>query len=320
MSSEMFEEVSMKAISGKLIFAEADKFKASLSDEEARRISKLYSDWSKELGERAKYFKKKDTFSAALEYRQMMMLKDLLKNQSYAIAGKVKDITVNGMLAVSKSVIGCNDKFLVDLGFSKVGVDMAYSSVSTDVVNALVNGKIYKGGWNLSKSIWGDQQKTLQELYGIVAKGAAQNMSAYDVSKLLEKYVDTSKAKQWNLRMDDGTYIYKRKVDYNAQRLVRTLNQHAYQQTMITAAKDNPFIKGIIWRANGSRVCDICADLDGQFFRWADVPMDHPNGMCTMEPAIDPDMEDKLARWVNSDAGTYPDIDEFASKLGYDED
>ena len=46
--------------------------------------------------------------------------------------------------------------------------------------------------------------------------------------------------------------------------------------------------------------------------------MDHPNGMCTMEPKIDMDKTiDQLADWFNAEDGTYPEIDKFASNFGY---
>ena len=45
--------------------------------------------------------------------------------------------------------------------------------------------------------------------------------------------------------------------------------------------------------------------------------MDHPNGMCVMEPAVVDNMVDQLADWFNSPDGTYPEIDEFAGNFGY---
>ena len=45
--------------------------------------------------------------------------------------------------------------------------------------------------------------------------------------------------------------------------------------------------------------------------------MDHPNGMCVMEPVISKDINDQLADWFNSPDGTYPEIDEFAGNFGY---
>jgi len=46
--------------------------------------------------------------------------------------------------------------------------------------------------------------------------------------------------------------------------------------------------------------------------------MDHPNGMCTMEPKVDMDKTvDQLVDWFNGEDGEYPEIDKFASKFGY---
>ena len=50
---------------------------------------------------------------------------------------------------------------------------------------------------------------------------------------------------------------------------------------------DNPFVKGYIWHADGPHSCELCDERDGQFFTAEDLPLDHPNGMCSMEPYID---------------------------------
>ena len=39
--------------------------------------------------------------------------------------------------------------------------------------------------------------------------------------------------------------------------------------------------------------------------------------MCTMIPVVVDDMVDRLAEWVNSPDGTYPEIDNFAGNFGY---
>ena len=48
-------------------------------------------------------------------------------------------------------------------------------------------------------------------------------------------------------------------------------------------------------------------------------PLDHPNGMCTMEPVVmdEEEMLDELAAWVKGE-GDYPEIDKFAKKFGYE--
>ena len=76
-------------------------------------------------------------------------------------------------------------------------------------------------------------------------------------------------------------------------------------------------VLGIRWRANGSRVCEICKARDGQVYPKNELPLDHPNGMCVMEPIYLADSDDMIAKWVNSPAGTYPSMDNWAKELGY---
>lgn len=304
-----------------LVFRDAEVARDNICIEDQKKIRDLYKEWAEEVGERAKYYEGKTTASSYWQQQQMLELQRQMKSQSAEIHKQIESEAKQSMYMVADSVVGCNAKFLEELGFlSKDGsLDIAMTSIPPQVVNNIVTGQIYESGWSLSKAIWSDNEKTLADIYEIVAKGRAINMSAYDVSKILEGYVNPARAKMWNLKMADGVRIYKKSVDYNAQRLVRTLNQHAYQQSIIQVAKDNPFIGDIIWHANGSRACPLCIERDGNHYKPEDVPMDHPNGMCTMEPVIDMDKTiDQLADWVNSPDGTYPEIDEFAEKFGYE--
>lgn len=304
---------------GQLIFQSADKAKAAITDAAKKDIAKLYSDWADEIGKKAEYYKTKTTASSWLQEQNMRQLQAQLTATSKQISNEVYGIAKDSIYKVSDAVVQANNKWLIGLGFPVDGVNSAFVSVPDQTVRRLITGQIYDSGWSLSKSIWSDNEKTLQDIYGIVAKGLAQNMSAYDISKLLETYVNPSRAKQWNLTMPDGVKIYKKAVDYNAQRLVRTLVQHGYQQSFIATTQKNPFIEYYIWRANGSRTCELCAARDGKKYAKDELPMDHPNGMCTMEPYVDNDnMIDQLADWVNNPDGTYPEIDAFADNFGYD--
>lgn len=300
-----------------LVFKKADDAKAAITDSARKEIAALYSKWSDEIGKKAEYYKTKQNASSWLQEMNMRQLQAQLNATSKHIANEVNGIVKDTIYQVSDAVVQANNDWLIQLGFPVTGVESAFVSVPDQTVRRLVTGQIYESGWSLSKSIWSDNEDTLKKLYEIVAQGLAQNMTAYDISKLLEQYVDPSRAKQWNLRMADGKNIYKKSVDYNAQRLARTLAQHGYQTSVIAVTEKNPFIMDIIWRANGSRVCQLCMDRDGQHFPKNDVPLDHPNGMCTMEPAVDPDLTDKLANWINSPDGTFPEIDAFASEFGY---
>lgn len=301
-----------------LVFKDAEQARDSICIEDQRKIRDLYAEWADKVAERAEFYEKKTTASSYWQQQQMLELERQLRSQSMQIHKEIEAKSKSSMYMVADSVVGCNAEFLKTLGFKEEGINAAFTSVPNRVVSNIVTGQIYKSGWSLSKAIWTDNQKTLSDIYSIVAQGRAMNMSAYEVSKMLERYVSPGRKMQWNLKMRDGAKIYKKTVDYNAQRLVRTLNQHAYQQSVIQVAKDNPFIQGIYWRANGSRVCPLCMDRDGNFYKWNEVPMDHPNGMCTMEPAIDMDKTiDQLADWIKEPDGTYPEIDEFAKQFGY---
>lgn len=82
--------------------------------------------------------------------------------------------------------------------------------------------------------------------------------------------------------------------------------------------KNNPFVEDYVWHSNGSRACELCQDRDGRHFAKDDLPMDHPNGMCVMEPTVADNIADQIADWFNSPDGTYPEIDEFAKEFGYE--
>lgn len=300
-----------------LIFKDAEVARDAIMASQKKEIADLYEKWSDEIGEKAKYYSRKSTASSVVSERQMKELKKQLRATSQEVSNEIYKKIKNNMYIISDTVIADNVKWLESFGFSPEGLNAAFSYVSDNVVRNLITGQIYEGNWNLSKAIWSDNEKALKDVYGIVAKGVAQNMSIYDIAKNLEVYVSPSKKKPWNLVAPDGVKIYKKTVDYNAQRLARTLVQHSYQQSFIATTQKNPFITEYIWHSNGSRVCPLCLDRDGAHFSKDNLPMDHPNGMCVMEPVIVGDMVDQLANWFNSPDGTYPEIDEFAGNFGY---
>lgn len=300
-----------------LIFKDADKIKSSIMDSQKKEIAKLYNEWADEIGDRAKFYSRKTTASAPLSERYYKELKKQLRETSQVISNEIHKKIKNNIYTVSDAVVKENVKWLESFGFSPDGLNAAFSHVPDDVVRRLVTGQIYDSGWSLSKRIWGDNEMMLKDIYRVMAKGVAENMPIYEIAKNLEKYVRPNAALPWNLTAPDGVKIYKKQVDYNAQRLARTLVQHGYQQSFIATTEKNPFVTEYIWRSNGSRVCPICLSRDGQHFKKGELPMDHPNGMCTMEPVVVDDMVDQLANWFNSEDGTYPDIDNFAKNFGY---
>ena len=69
-------------------------------------------------------------------------------------------------------------------------------------------------------------------------------------------------------------------------------------------------------------MCDLCAERDGKIFAKDELPMDHPNGMCTIEVVIEQSYEDiarSLHDWINDegDSELNEELDNYAETLGY---
>lgn len=300
-----------------LIFKDAEAAKIAIMASQQKEIAKLYEDWADEIGERAKYYSHKSNASAPVSERYYKELQKQLRQTSQEVSNEIYKKIKSNIYTVADAVVSDNVKWLESFGFSSEGLNAAFSYVPHEIVQNLITGQIYDSGWSLSSRIWGDNEQTLKDIYQVMAKGLAENKPIYEIAKDLESYVRPSAKLPWNLRMADGKKIYKKQVDYNAQRLARTLVQHGYQQSFIATTQKNPFITEYIWRSNGSRVCDLCKSRDGVHYKKNELPMDHPNGMCTMESVVADDMIDQLADWFNSPDGTYPEIDAFAGNFGY---
>ncbi len=301
----------------KLIFRDAELARNSITRQQKTDITNLYKEWEREVGKRAEYYKNKTTSSSVVSEMQMRELQKFIRESGKEIHKQIMTGVTGNIYIVSDSVVRNNAQWLKSLGFNSTAVDIAMSSIPTNIVNNIITGQIYESGWSLSQRIWSMQESTMKTAYQIVAGGMAQNKSIYQISKDLQKYVQPGARKAWNLRDKDGRLIYPGKIDYNAQRLARTLVQHGYQQSFMAVTQGNPFIIDYIWLSNGSRVCEICRNRDGEHYKKDELPMDHPNGMCTMVPNVVSDLTTQLANWFNADPGEYPDIDEFASNFGY---
>lgn len=186
--------------------------------------------------------------------------------------------------------------------YDSIGIkfNASTTSIPLDVLSEIKNGKIYDQKWYLSDAIWKDQKDKLRQINNFVAQGVAAGKTTYEIAKDLEKFVDPHAKKDWA-----WSKVYlgsSKKIDYNAQRLARTVIAHAYERATIRTAKNNPFSQGIMWHsALSERSCEICIERDGKVFQPDELPLDHPNGMCTYS-VVTPSMEeiaDRLADWVN---------------------
>lgn len=299
------------AIRQKDFFAGAIKTRQQLTQAQLKNISNMYKNLAEEIRKETERLSIRTNVSSVMKEKY---LKDLSKQMDVEIEHISKQLntsTKKAMTAAAQAVVDDNVKMLSTLGLS--GIAGAYSYVPRDVVELISSGQLYKGKWTLSNAIWGNSQKTMHDIDSVVSAGIAAQKSTFDIAKDLEKYVDPSAVKGWDwAKVYPGT---NKVVDYNAQRLARTMISHSYEESFVKTTKDNPLILGYRWlTSNHDSVCEICLDratdthgviIDGidapGVYEKDALPLDHPNGECTFSIVSGSmlEMSNTLADWVN---------------------
>lgn len=294
---------------------DGEQARLTITKEQEIEISKLYRQVYLDLKKQMESLppQGEGTPSQSLKKTYLNKLVKQLKEEYKAVGEGLEKQIKKGMQDTASTIVQANDDWLRKAGLK---IEGAYSFVPKDIVALLSTGKLYGEGWTLSKAIWGESQKHAHDIDKIVAAGVAANKSAYEIAKDLEKYVNPSAKKEWNWsKVYPGT---SKKVDYNAQRLARTMVSHAYQQSLLASTKFNPFVKGYRWRsAHTHRTCEICNARDGQLYSADDLPLDHPNGMCTFIAELTGNMNsvaDRLGDWANGAEDSA--LDSWMSSMG----
>ncbi len=293
-----------------LSFKRAEQIRLELTAQQQKEIRDLYQSVADDIADRLSVPQRVPSDALRQWY-----LRDLQKQVNSALegVGKTTESTIRSNAEkVAQGVVDCNADWLKSVGMPIGG---AFSWVPTDIVTSVATGQIYEGPWSLSGAIWADVQTQQRDIQTIIARGIAENKSAFDIAKDLEKYVDPSAAKPW-----DWSKVYpgvRRQIDYSAQRLARTMVSHAYQQSFVRTTQKNPFVTKYKWEAsNSDRVCELCQERDGKLFSKDDLPLDHPNGMCTYTAVIEDSMDqiaDRLADWANG--AEDPELDTWAKDM-----
>lgn len=296
----------------KINLQDGELARMQITKEQEVEISKLYHQTYLDLQKEMKGLSHEGSTSESLRKTYLNKLVKQLKESYKSIGEGLEKQIQKGMLDTAQAVVDNNSDWLKKAGLK---VEGAYSYVPQDIVSLLSSGKLYGEGWSLSKAIWGDSQKKAHDIDQVVAAGVAANKSAYEIAKDLEQYVNPDAKKEW-----DWSKVYPgttKKVDYNAQRLARTMVSHAYQQSLLATTKHNPFVTGYRWRsAHVSRTCELCNERDGQVYSADDLPLDHPNGMCTFLVELSgslTDVADRLGNWVNG--AEDPELDNWYKSM-----
>lgn len=293
----------------------AENIQKKLSARQQKQIKQMFVDLAKKAEKEAEKLKGKDNISSVLRRKYLQDIAKELEKQVDLDFTRIHRMIKENMEESSESVIECIREFEEKIGFP---AKYAWMNIPTDAVVAVTSGKLYRGNWSLSNSIWGLDNKIKKDIQKVVAQGIAMNMSAYDIAKDLEKYVNPSAKKSWEWsKVYPGT---NKKVDYSAQRLARTMVHHAFQYTFVEGTKHNPFITKYKWISSkkDKRLCKICEERDGKLYDKDKLPLDHPNGRCTFVAVFDKSMTeigDDLAAWVKGKEGDYPEIDNYINKM-----
>lgn len=191
-----------------------------------------------------------------------------------------------------------------------------FAKIPQKAMNEIIFGKAYKDRAGLSERIWAYTKYFDKDIDYIIAEGIANKKSIYEVAKDLEIYVNPNAKKEW-----DWCKVYpktNKKIDYNAQRLARTSINHAYQMAQKRSCKKNPYIEGIQWlSSNSHRTCDLCNSRNGQIYTVNNLPLDHPNGLCTTIPVINMSFDEigeELRNWI--DGKENEKLDKWLGKYG----
>lgn len=290
-----------------------------------RLYEQLYQDVTRKVGQLG---------NNNLQKQNLILLQRDIKNRIAQLNSDIQNGIIRDMRIVSNEVVEDTRTFLKQCGFRDEDIHNAFSYVPDQIIRNITSGNVYQDGWTLSGAIWGYNKRTQEDLNKIISIGTTQGKSAVEIARELEQYVDPSARKSaktiqsWRYdKVGNKTKdsVYFGKIDYNALRLARTLISHAYQQSFENVNRNDPFVVGYRWLISNfhGRVCEICrarAETD-QFglgvgvFPKDQLPLDHPNGMCTFEAVIPDSMTDiarKIGQWYQAPTGTYPDIDKYA--------
>lgn len=291
-------------------FLTAHYEKIALTEQTSKRIQLIYKQSAQDIENKLRNLPMRVPSDALKKLYLENLLKDI--NKSSESFNRLIESTIrnsgeqSGLLAIE-----AGNKAVKSLGLDIKG---AYSYIPRQEMLNIASGKLYGEKWSLSQAIWKSGLRTKSDIQNVVAKGLAENKPIKDIADDITKYVDPTARKPW-----DWSKVYPgtaQQVDYNAQRLARTMIQHAFQTSMVQSQRYNPFCQGIIWHSVGihGRTCEECMERDGNVYPVKDLPLDHPNGLCYFEPALDSmnTVADRLADWVNGKDD--PELDTYVSK------
>lgn len=278
---------------------QAEIEKAELEKGVRDSITQLYVDLSVDLTANADVYMGVKTTPAKRAYlyqvQQDIKLKliELQQREVDIITKAANESGENSLLAINRMML-------------KAGLDMngSYKNLVEESVRNVLQGKVYKKDWNLQRAIKRDINQTSRDMNLIIKWGLDENKNIGEILQDLKAYANPKEKSRFN-------YTGKHKVAAYAQRIARTVIQHVYQLVTRGATKNNPYVLAFRWcSVGGPTTCEICSERDGMLFPVGIEPLDHPNGLCWLEPVTMPldEFSKKVSRWTE---GQYNEIEYY---------
>lgn len=286
---------------------EAQDKKLNLAKKQEKQIKQIYNDMYRNLSKKLNKVNPDSLTKRYLEELQKELAKEIkiihtkvekvIKNNTKKSSELANDVQLDFFMQI-------NEQYSLNM---KDTFSSMFSKIPKAAMDEILFGDAYKDRKGLSERIWSYTKKFDKDIDYIVTEGIANKKTAYEIAKDLEIYVNPKASKPW-----EWSNVYpnaSEKVDYNAQRLARTAVNHAFQQAQKRSCEKNPYVTGIRWVSAGihGRTCPVCSDRDGQLFKVNEVPLDHPNGLCTTIPEIPMSFDEigrELKNWIDGESNS----------------
>ena len=275
----------------------SEKKRDILTKKLKKEINSLYTDLYKDLS------KKIEAMPANAGQFYLEQIQKELEKEIKKLNKEILTVTKRATKEAAELATGVqNDAFSEISNKYNLGIEdnifKLCTSINTDVVAEILNGKIYRDRLGISERIWADTKRFNKDIDVIISEGIVQKKGTYAITKDLEKYLNPAHKQS----IYNGV---RGQANYNAYRLAHTSVIHAYQQAAKRSASKNPYVEGMRWvSAHDGKACDICKERDGKLYKPKDIPLDHAMGRCNFIYEIPMSLDEigkELRRWVDGE-------------------
>lgn len=258
----------------------------------------------------------------SLEARVKKDLRNRLSLEQKRLHKEIQSKLKQGIELSSKETLRDHENTLNDIlkkARLKTLPEYSLNKLHPNITKDIISGNLYKDNKTLSRRIWETSKQFEKDIQYVINQGLVEQKSYTSLAKDLKIYL-----KPPNMRNNDWKVSYphlkNRPIDYRAKRLARTAINHSYQTATIQGSMSNPYIDGIRWHSAliHGRTCELCRSRHNTVYDKDKVPIDHPNGLCTMLPEITKSLDeigDELGRWARGEESSKM-LDRWYEKYG----